>query len=199
MFQVFVICNTIAMYSAITVVALIWAQLDDLNLVIATLKFTVPIFGLALTMVCVGFMAGNYLVLRNLNWLAYLVLIIGTFFLLTLSMLFFPLCLPSSTHHVIPRCILYYPFLLWIKVTRSDIDDREEKQKIIISSMQRRSQTKKYLKEPNLILINLYIILFYYYSAVRGCGISKKVKGSHAPPSMYVVCRICHCYTARYI
>ncbi|KAF3958320.1 hypothetical protein CMV_016772 [Castanea mollissima] len=57
MFQVFVICNTIAMYSAIAVVVtLIWAQLGDLNLVIAALKFAVPIFGLALTMVSVAFM-----------------------------------------------------------------------------------------------------------------------------------------------
>jgi hypothetical protein len=127
MFQVFVICNTIAMYSAITVViALIWAQLDDLELLNAALKITVPILGLALTMVCVAFMAGNYLVLRNLNWLAYLVLIIGSFFLLILSILFLPLCFPTSVHHVIPRCIIHYPFLLLIILFESVIDDKKE-------------------------------------------------------------------------
>ena len=126
-FHVFIICNTIAMYSSIIVVlALVWAQLGDLNLVIVTFKFTVPIFGLTLTMVTITFMAGNYLVLRNLNWLAYVVLIIGSFFLLTLSILFFPLCLPTSLHHPIPRYILYYPFCLLIKVTRSDTDYTEE-------------------------------------------------------------------------
>ncbi|KAL4625957.1 hypothetical protein ACB092_05G061400 [Castanea dentata] len=127
MFQVFVICNTIAMYSAIAVVAtLIWAQLGDLNLVIAAFKFAVPIFGLALTMVSVAFMVGNYLVLRNLNWLAYLVLIIGSFVHLSLLILFSPLCFPSSLHHRFLRYILYYPFCLLIKVTRSDTDDRKE-------------------------------------------------------------------------
>ena len=127
MFQVFVICNTIAMYSAITVVvALIWAQLDDLELLNAALKFTVPILGLALTMVCVAFMAGNYLVLRNLNWLAYLVLIIGSFFLLTLSILFLPLCFPTSIHHPISRYILHYIFLILIILFESVIDDKKE-------------------------------------------------------------------------
>ncbi|XP_050289774.1 protein ACCELERATED CELL DEATH 6-like [Quercus robur] len=127
MFQVFVICNSIAMYSAIAVVVtLIWAQLGDLNLVIAAFKFAVPIFGLALTMVSVAFMVGNYLVLRNLNWLAYLVLIIGSFVHLTLLLLFSPLCFPCSLHHRFLRYILYYPFCLLIKVTRSDTDDRKE-------------------------------------------------------------------------
>ncbi|GMY34707.1 protein ACCELERATED CELL DEATH 6-like [Fagus crenata] len=127
MFQVFVICNTIAMYSAITVVvALIWAQLDDLELLNAALKFTVPILGLALTMVCVAFMAANYLVLRNLNWLAYLVLIIGSFFLLALSILFLPLCFPTSVHHPISRYILHYIFLILIILFESVIDDKKE-------------------------------------------------------------------------
>lgn len=128
MFQVFVISNTIAIYSAITVVvALIWAQLGDLNLIVAAFKFAVPILGISITMVSVAFMVGNYLVLRNLNWLAYLVLVIGSFFLVTLLLLFSPLCLPSSAHNRVSRYILYYPFLLLIKVTRSDINDREEK------------------------------------------------------------------------
>ena len=127
MFQVFVICNTIAMYSAITVVvALLWAQLGDLELLIAAFEFTVPILALSLTMVSAAFMAGNYLVLRNLNWLAYLVLIIGSLFLLTLSILFLPLCFPTSLPHPSLRYIIYYPFLLLIIVTGRDIDDKKE-------------------------------------------------------------------------
>ncbi|XP_050276274.1 protein ACCELERATED CELL DEATH 6-like isoform X1 [Quercus robur] len=97
LFQVFIISNTIAMYSSVTVVvALIWAQLGDLNLVIASLKFAVPILGLALVMVSSAFMTGSYLMVRGLHWLASIVLIIGSFFLLILTLLFFPLCLPSS-------------------------------------------------------------------------------------------------------
>ncbi|KAK4591322.1 hypothetical protein RGQ29_021497 [Quercus rubra] len=81
MFHVFVISNAVAMYSAIiVVVALIWAQL-------------------ALTMVSIAFMAGNYLVLRNLNWLVYLVSTIGSFFLITLFILFLSLFITSSASH----------------------------------------------------------------------------------------------------
>ena len=127
MFHVFVISNSVAMYSAITaVVALIWAHLGDHNLFIAAYKFSVPILGLAITMVSLTFMAGNYLVLRDLNWLAYLVLSIGSFFLFTLSIIFFPLCLPNSSPHPIIRYILRYPFYLLIKFTGCDTDDREE-------------------------------------------------------------------------
>ncbi|KAL4625441.1 hypothetical protein ACB092_05G026300 [Castanea dentata] len=127
MFHVFVISNSIAMYSAITaVVALIWAHLGDLNLFIAAYKFSVPFLGLAITMVSLAFMAGNYLVLRDLNWLAYLVLSIGSFFLFTLSIIFFPLCSPNSSPHPIIRYILRYPFHLLIKFTGCDTDDREE-------------------------------------------------------------------------
>ncbi|KAK7839384.1 protein accelerated cell death 6, partial [Quercus suber] len=123
MFHVFVISNSIAMYSAITaVVTLIWAYLDDLNLFIVAYKFSVPLLGLAITMVSLAFMAGNYLVLRDLNWLAYLVLSIGSFFLFTLSIIFFPLCLPSSSPHPIIRYILRYPFHLLIKFTGCDTD-----------------------------------------------------------------------------
>ena len=128
LFQVFIISNTIAMYSSVTVVvALIWAQLGDLNLVIASLKFAVPILGLALVMVSSAFMTGSYLMVRSLHWLASIVLIIGSFFLLILTLLFFPLCLPSSLPHPIFRYIVYYPFCLLVIVTRSNTNDGEEK------------------------------------------------------------------------
>ncbi|XP_065637284.1 protein ACCELERATED CELL DEATH 6 [Quercus suber] len=127
MFHVFVISNSIAMYSAITaVVTLIWAHLGDLNLLIAAYNFSVPFLGLAITMVSLAFMAGNYLVLRDHNWLAYLVLSIGSFFLFTLSIIFFPLCLPNSSPYPIIRYILRYPFHLLIKFSGCDADDFDE-------------------------------------------------------------------------
>ena len=127
MFQVFVVSNTIAMYSAITaVIALIWARLGDLKLFIAAYKFSLPILGLAITMVSLAFMVGNYLVLRDLSWLAYLVLSIGSLFLFTLSIMFFPLFLPNSSPHPIIRCLLRYPFYLLIIFTRCDTDDEDE-------------------------------------------------------------------------
>ncbi|KAK9999901.1 hypothetical protein SO802_019504 [Lithocarpus litseifolius] len=131
LFQVFIISNTIAMYSSVTVVvALIWAQLGDLNLVITSLKIAAPILGLAPIMVSSAFMTGSYLMVRGLNWLAYVVLnllIIGSFSLLFLTLLFLPLCLPSSLPHPIFRYIVYYPFCLLVIVTRSITNDGEEK------------------------------------------------------------------------
>ncbi|KAL0009009.1 hypothetical protein SO802_010511 [Lithocarpus litseifolius] len=115
------------MYRAITVVvALIWTHLGDHDLVIAAFKFTVPILGLALPMVSVAFMAGNCLVLRDLNWLAYLVLIIAFFFLFIVWIIFLPLCLESSLPRHIIRDIFHCLFYLLIKFTIGDTDDREE-------------------------------------------------------------------------
>lgn len=128
LFQAFVISNTIAMYSSVTVVvALIWAQLGDLDLVIPSLNFAVPVLGLALIMVSSAFMTGSYLMVRGLNWLAYVVLIIGSFFILIVTILFLPLCLSSSLPHPIFRYFVYYPFSLLIIVTKSNANDREEK------------------------------------------------------------------------
>ncbi|KAL4625445.1 hypothetical protein ACB092_05G026700 [Castanea dentata] len=126
MFHLFAICNAVAMYSATTVVvALVWAQQRDLGLFDSAVEFAVPMLGLALTIVAMAFMASNYLVLRNLHWLAYLVLIIGSFFILALSILFIPLCLPSSPQNLIARYIIYFPFYLLVKASRSDADDRK--------------------------------------------------------------------------
>jgi hypothetical protein len=120
MFHIFIISNTIAMYSSLTVVVvLIWAQaaqLGDLDLVNASLKLTVPILDLALTMVSLAFMAGSCLIVRDLNCLAYLVLIIGSLFLLIVTILITPLYLPSSLTHPIFLYIGYCPFCLLIKV-----------------------------------------------------------------------------------
>ncbi|XP_023873159.1 protein ACCELERATED CELL DEATH 6 [Quercus suber] len=126
MFHLFAICNSTAMCSAITVVALIWAQQRDLGLFDSAFKFAVPMLGLTLTIVSMAFMASNYLVLRNLHWLAYLVLIIGSFFILALSILYFPLCLLSSPQNLIARYTIYFAFYLVVKASWSDADDWKE-------------------------------------------------------------------------
>ena len=45
-FQIFVICDTIALYSSMIVaVSLIWAQLGDLNLILTSLRLALPLLG----------------------------------------------------------------------------------------------------------------------------------------------------------
>uniref|UniRef100_A0A5B6YN64 PGG domain-containing protein n=1 Tax=Davidia involucrata TaxID=16924 RepID=A0A5B6YN64_DAVIN len=127
-FHVFLISDTIAMFSSILVaVVLIWAQLGDVSLIIAALKLALPLLGIALTMVSSAFMAGVYLVVSNLTWLANFILIMGSLFLLTLLLLFVPLVLPYSLTHPMQRYIFYYPFYLLLLVTQNDAEDNSTK------------------------------------------------------------------------
>ncbi|XP_060672760.1 protein ACCELERATED CELL DEATH 6 [Ziziphus jujuba] len=124
MFHTYIISNYIAFYSSSTAaVAIIWSQLGDLNLASTSLRFTVPLLGLALTMVSIAFMAGVYLVVSKNIGLATFVLVMGLIGILAISLAFAPLFFPSSSLHRIPRYILYYPFHLLVIVTRSDVDD----------------------------------------------------------------------------
>ncbi|GMN28041.1 hypothetical protein TIFTF001_001900 [Ficus carica] len=124
MFHVFVVANTIAMYSSITVVvALIWAQLADRELVLASYNYTLPVLGLALAMVSIAFMAGAYLVATKISiWLAYSVLVLGLIGFLTFFLLFAPLYSPNSLKSRFARYIFYFPFhlLIWVVTERDD-------------------------------------------------------------------------------
>ncbi|KAL6330246.1 hypothetical protein AAG906_040168 [Vitis piasezkii] len=120
MFHMFVICNTTAMYTSIlAAIILIWAQLGDLNLMDTALRFALPFLGLALTAMSLGFMAGVYLVVSNLHWLAIVVVIIGIICLVGLLVSFFLLFLPSKSTNRILRHISYYPFLILVWASKS--------------------------------------------------------------------------------
>lgn len=127
-FQMFVICNTIAMYTSLIVaVSLIWAQLGDLNLILTSLRFALPLLGLALSMMSLAFMAGVYLVVSKLTWLANAVLIMGIVSLSFLLALFIPLFFPNTTStSPFARRISYYFFCLMILASGSYREDEEE-------------------------------------------------------------------------
>lgn len=110
MFQVFVICDSIAMYSAIMVtVTLVWAQLGDLTLVLNALRLAIPLLGISLTMMSLAFMASVYLVVSTLVWLANVVLTVGIISLTSLLTLFVPFSLPYTSNFPVARYISYYP------------------------------------------------------------------------------------------
>ena len=127
MFHMFVICNTTAMYTSIlAAIILIWAQLGDLNLMDTAFRFALPLLGLALYAMSFGFMAGVSLVISNLHWLAIVVFIIGTICLVSLSVPFLLLFLPSeSTNHIL-RYISYYPFLILVWASESSEIKQED-------------------------------------------------------------------------
>ncbi|XP_048501791.1 protein ACCELERATED CELL DEATH 6 [Beta vulgaris subsp. vulgaris] len=116
-FQVFVITNTIAMYSAIlAAVTLIWAHLDDLRLVLLSLDFALPLLGISLAMMSVAFMAALYVVLHTIvSWLGIMVLIMGGVFLSALFVFFIPLYSPTSCIRIkILRYVFHVPFTLML-------------------------------------------------------------------------------------
>ncbi|KAJ7981448.1 Protein ACCELERATED CELL DEATH 6-like [Quillaja saponaria] len=122
-FAVFLTCDSIAMYSSIIVaVALIWVQLGDLNLVLTSLRVSLPLLGLALAMMSLAFMAGVFLVVSRLVWLANLVLIMETIFLIIFLILFTPLFFPNTSSYRVMRYISYYNFclLMWASGSYSD-------------------------------------------------------------------------------
>ncbi|GKF21260.1 accelerated cell death 6-like protein, partial [Tanacetum coccineum] len=128
MLQIFVICDTIALYSSITVaVTLIWAQLGDLTLVVNALRFALPLLSISLTTMSVAFMVGVSLVVESLTWLAAFVLIFGILSLASVLTLFIPLCFPGSSTSPVLRYITYYIFHLLVLASGSS-DDRHVKE-----------------------------------------------------------------------
>ncbi|XP_059640457.1 protein ACCELERATED CELL DEATH 6-like isoform X2 [Cornus florida] len=118
MFHIFVLSNTIAMYTSIIVaILLIWAMLHDLHLSLCSIKLAIPLLGISLSMVSLAFMAAISLVVSDVTWLATVVLIIGSVSLLCLWIVFLPLSFPNSLTHRVSRYILRYPLHLLILAT----------------------------------------------------------------------------------
>lgn len=121
--QAFVLCDTIAMYSSIIVaVTLIWAQLGDFNLAANALRLAVPLMGISLTTMSLAFMAGIYLVVGKLSWLAITVLVVGLIFQVLQALLFLPLWLPVSwsNHHFFSYIFRY---LFWLLLVTGCVTD----------------------------------------------------------------------------
>ncbi|PIN23608.1 hypothetical protein CDL12_03665 [Handroanthus impetiginosus] len=117
-FHIFVICDSIAMYSSIiAAVALIWAQLGDVTLFLDAFNLAVPFLGIALSMMSMTFTAGLFLAVSKLRWLSTAVLVMGITFFAMLSVILIPLCIPVTPSNRIYRYISYYPFYLIILAT----------------------------------------------------------------------------------
>ena len=133
-FHLFVIGNVVAMYTSLTVVvALIWSQLGDIWLLLASLRYTQVVLGTSLAGLAIAFMTGVYLVVDMHEKLAISVLVLGSIGFLALFLLFAPLNIPSSLNHRYTRYIFYIPFCLLIKVTHCDhpMTNGEVKAKIL--------------------------------------------------------------------
>ncbi|XP_047336140.1 protein ACCELERATED CELL DEATH 6-like [Impatiens glandulifera] len=128
-FKVFVICDTIAMYSSvIAIVTLIWAQLGDLHLVLFALRLALPLLGISLAMMCLSFMAGVYVVVSKLSWLADAVEVMSVGFLSIIMMLYVPLYFPDTSSYKMLHFVSYYVLnlVMWASRSRADDDDDED-------------------------------------------------------------------------
>ncbi|XP_057446075.1 protein ACCELERATED CELL DEATH 6-like [Lotus japonicus] len=122
-FKIFIFCNTISMYGAISVtIILIWAQLGDITLALLALKVARPLLGITLATLSLAFLAGVHLVIRDLTWLDTSFLAMGLFFIFMLLLLYTMLWFPSSTSKLVLRHISYYPFLLLASLVEPDQD-----------------------------------------------------------------------------
>lgn len=116
-FNVFVICNAAALYSAIlSVFTLIWANFGELKLILMSLKLALPLLGFALSMMSLAFMMGLFVVLKTKSFLADIVLVMGSIFLLSMMFLFIPLYSPSYIKNSVVRFLFSGSFLLLLLV-----------------------------------------------------------------------------------
>ncbi|KAJ4873126.1 Ankyrin repeat family protein [Raphanus sativus] len=123
-YKVFVVSNTIAMYSSVlTTVALIWAHLGDLVLILNVFKVALPLLGIALIFMSIAFLAGMLVVVGNQLWLSVLLLASGCVFLGMLFLLVVPFVCPYTSSPSLFRCVLRYPFWLLMLIVWNDTDD----------------------------------------------------------------------------
>ncbi|KAE9620649.1 putative ankyrin repeat-containing domain, PGG domain, protein accelerated cell death 6 [Lupinus albus] len=106
MFQVFTICNTISMFSStIGSFVLLWGQLGDFNLAGSAFIFALQMVGVALMTMSLAFMASLRLVASNFSWLANIITIIGSLFLLLIVLLYILLIFPLKFRHPLILCL----------------------------------------------------------------------------------------------
>ncbi|CAH8313240.1 unnamed protein product [Eruca vesicaria subsp. sativa] len=114
-FHAFVICNSIAVYSAvISTVALIGTQLADMKCMMTTFKFIVPLLGFSIISMSLAFVSGLYLVLGQHHWLAIFVLASGGFYLMALLLLIIPYASPYTFSPLVFRYFLRFPFSMLV-------------------------------------------------------------------------------------
>uniref|UniRef100_A0A2N9ERI1 PGG domain-containing protein n=1 Tax=Fagus sylvatica TaxID=28930 RepID=A0A2N9ERI1_FAGSY len=125
MFQVFIICDTIAMsFSIIGSFILLWSQICDI--IAGTLAYALFFLLEALFALSLAFIFAVCLVVSKIHWLWYLVLLLGLFLLGSLLTLHFFWLFPYWNPHPVCRCISYYAIPYMLRFTESYSKDKQE-------------------------------------------------------------------------
>ncbi|KAL3714939.1 hypothetical protein ACJRO7_006790 [Eucalyptus globulus] len=119
MFQAFVICNTIAMYSAIGVVVMLsWAQLNDSYVALTAHIIAIKWLLVALGTMSIAFMAGGYVLISKLTWLASLFLLIGAIAIYHICALYMAMYIPFVVNTRYFHCIAFRIIRLAVAISR---------------------------------------------------------------------------------
>ncbi|XP_065865964.1 protein ACCELERATED CELL DEATH 6-like [Euphorbia lathyris] len=109
MFQLFVICNTVAFYSSIiSMFCIYWTTLSDIYFVLFLYRLSLTLFGLALGMISLAFIAAVHLAVSPLAWLASYILLLGISSFLILLLMFTVCTFPIKLNLLFMRYISYY-------------------------------------------------------------------------------------------
>ncbi|KAI4352840.1 hypothetical protein L6164_007054 [Bauhinia variegata] len=158
MFKVFIICDVVAMYSStFAAFILLWAQLGDFHMAISATHFALLLVAVALVTMSTSFMAAVHLIVRNVCWLAYTVIIMGiiflSMFLIVFALLMFPIGAPIPLLGYIARVIfrMMIPFSgSYSKVKRRKVHgNRVKPAQTQTEDQLLPSETFKYLLETN--------------------------------------------------
>ncbi|KAK3404693.1 hypothetical protein EUGRSUZ_K01008 [Eucalyptus grandis] len=104
MYNVFVMCNCIAMYSSIiALVILLWTQIDDPYVLQDALSKSRLTLLVALAAMLLAFMAGVYVSVTKLAWLAIVVLVLGSVALFIILSFYLLLYIPLGSKHPLVR------------------------------------------------------------------------------------------------
>ena len=124
MFQVFIICDTIAMsFSIISSFILLWSKIGDITVI---LKYALFFLLVALFALSLAFIFAVCLVVSKIHWLLYLVLLLGLFLLGSLFTLNFFWSFPFWNPHPVCRCISNYAIPCMLLFTESYSRDKQE-------------------------------------------------------------------------
>lgn len=114
-FQVFIVCDSMAMYCSMTgAFLLIWSVASDLAYSATICAFL--LVGAAIFQMSLAFMCAIYLVVSDISWLAYLILVMGILYLSCFGVFFLVLCFPFGIRGPIFHriCQVVIPAILFL-------------------------------------------------------------------------------------
>ncbi|XP_010038671.3 protein ACCELERATED CELL DEATH 6-like [Eucalyptus grandis] len=119
MFHAFVICNTIAMYCAISAVLVWpWTQFDDSYIALSAHIVATVALLVSLGTMSVAFMAGTYVIVSKVSWLGSLSLLLGAVALVCICLLSMALYITTLMNQRYLRSIAFYIIRLGVTVSR---------------------------------------------------------------------------------